>query len=104
MISAEEFGRLLAIAIDNHNDYRGRSATDILRQWYVQDKTPGRQQTAPGCGDCLLMSRLTRFNGNPREYGENSPRYQDAPTEDTPKWKNVETALWDHWQCNVQAR
>ena len=43
-ISAEEFGRLLTTANDNHTDYRSRSATAFLRQWYVQDEKlpPGR--------------------------------------------------------------
>ena len=40
------------------------------------------------------MSRLTWFNGDARDYGKTRPN-QDAPPEDTPEWKNVETALWD---------
>ena len=44
VISADEFRRLLTTAIDNLNNYRGRSATKILRQWYVRMKTPARRR------------------------------------------------------------
>ena len=63
VILAEEFGRLLTTASDNHNDYLGRSATEILRQWYVQDENSRPARTAPSGGDYLLKSHLTRFNG-----------------------------------------
>lgn len=67
VISAEEFGRLLTTAIDNHNDYYDRLATEILRQWYVQDENSRPAQTAPGCGDYLLMSRLSTFKNDKRD-------------------------------------
>lgn len=34
------------------------------------------------------MSRLTRFDGDARDYGQIRPN-QDAPPEDTPEWKNL---------------
>jgi len=40
------------------------------------------------------MSRLTRFNGDARDYGKMRPN-QDTPPEDTPEWKNIEAALSD---------